>query len=244
VSEQEYREKEAQQRAARHRLEQARAERHARRARGTLEAEAELAKRAKELADTRAALALLELGNRAEEIEAERARLARLAEEVRYLEGLRDRVRVISPVGGLVATPHLREKVGQYLHEGELIGVVEEPAGLEAEIALAEQDAVRVRPGQRVELKARALPFETRTAQVDRIATAAERGDAQSTVTVYCRVPSPLSPRRRGVGGEGEAAPGLRSEMTGYARIYTGRRRVGEILIDRVLRFIRTEFWW
>jgi hypothetical protein len=32
--------------------------------------------------------------------------------------------------------------------------------------------------------------------------------------------------------------------MTSYARIYTGRRSLGEVLFDRVLGYVRTEFWW
>jgi hypothetical protein len=32
--------------------------------------------------------------------------------------------------------------------------------------------------------------------------------------------------------------------MTGYGRVYTGRRPLGEILLDRAMRFLRTEFWW
>jgi hypothetical protein len=32
--------------------------------------------------------------------------------------------------------------------------------------------------------------------------------------------------------------------MTGYARIYTGQRPLGQIALDRTLRLIRTEFWW
>ena len=32
--------------------------------------------------------------------------------------------------------------------------------------------------------------------------------------------------------------------MTGYARVDTGRRPIGAILLHHVLRFVRTEFWW
>jgi hypothetical protein len=32
--------------------------------------------------------------------------------------------------------------------------------------------------------------------------------------------------------------------MTGQARVYTGARPVGAILLDRALRLLRTEFWW
>jgi hypothetical protein len=67
-------------------------------------------------------------------------------------------------------------------------------------------------------------------AQVDRIAPAAGRDDVQSTVTVYCRLE--------------DCPEGLRPGMTGYGRIYTGRRPVGAILLDRALRWLRTECWW
>ena len=93
-----------------------------------------------------------------------------------------------------------------------------------------EQDVARVRTGQAVELKARALPFETFTAPVDRIAPAAGKGDVQSSVTVYCRL-------------ENHGAD-LRPGMSGHARIATGSRSPGLILVDRTLRYLRTEFWW
>jgi multidrug efflux pump subunit AcrA (membrane-fusion protein) len=210
--------------------EQAQADKRARQARGCQEAEAELARREKEWADARAALTLLEAGTRPEEIEAERAHLARLREELQYLESLQKKEPVYSRVAGVIATPHLKEKLNQYVREGELIAIVEAVGGLEAEITVAEQDVERVREGQRVELKARALPFQTFSAQVDRIAPVAERGDVQGSVTVHCRL------------DEGSAL--LRPGMTGHARIYTGCQSAGKVLVDRALRYVRAEFWW
>jgi putative peptide zinc metalloprotease protein len=211
---------------------------------GTREAEAELARRTKELADAEGTLVLLEAGARYEEVEAARAHLARAEEEARYLEGLREKLDVCSPVGGLVTTPRLKERVGQYVREGELICLVEEPEALEAEIVLDEQDVARVRTDQPVELKARALPFRTFGARVGRVApsaarpepsqpqsgAAAPRADVPGTVSVYCRLEGP--------------GPDVRPGMTGHARIYAGQRPLGEIFLDRTLRVLRTEFWW
>ena len=134
-----------------------------------------------------------------------------------------------------MTTPRLKEKAGQYFEEGDLICTVEEPADSQAEIALSEQDVSRVQPGQAVQLKARALPFRIFQANVDRIAPAAEpadeqSGEVQSTFTVYCRL--------------NNATAELRPGMTGYARINTGRRPMGEILLNRAMRYFRTEFWW
>jgi multidrug resistance efflux pump len=197
---------------------------------GAVEAEVELARRDRELADVRATLRLLTAGPRPEEVEAARARLARLREQLHRLEVQEGRQAVVSPAAGTVTTSRLREKVGQFLRQGDLICTVDEPAIMEAEIALSEQDAARVRTGQVVELKARADPFGTLAARVDRVAPAAGRGDGPSTVIAYCRLALPT--------------PDLRPEMTGYARVTTGRKPVGAILADRVLRYVRTEFWW
>ncbi|MCI0461479.1 MAG: HlyD family efflux transporter periplasmic adaptor subunit [Gemmataceae bacterium] len=230
LTEEQYRDAQKQVRVAGAQEAQAQAQRRARQALGTHEAEAEQARRQKELADAQAILTLLEAGTRPEEIDAERARLARLQEEARYLERLQNKLQVASLVSGVITTPRLKEKVGQYVREGELICLIEETAGLEAEISVAEQDVARVEPGQVVELKARALPYQTFLAQVDRIAPTAGRGEVQSSVIVYCRL--------------AEASAALRPGMTGYARISTGRRSLGEILSDRTLRYLRTEFWW
>jgi multidrug efflux pump subunit AcrA (membrane-fusion protein) len=211
-------------------IEQVQAQRRAREALGARDVETELARRAKELADTEAALHLLEAGSRPEEIDAERCRLTRLREEARHLASVQEKRLVVSPAAGVVATPHLREKVGQYVHEGDLLCVLEAADALEAEITLSEQDAGRVRVGHTVALKARALPFENQPTEVARIAPVVGRGEVQGTVTVYCRLAA--------------ASEELRPGMTGYARVYTGRRSLGRIGIDWVLRFVRTEFWW
>src|SRR5262249_1483043 len=147
--------------------------------------ETELARRERALADVQADLSLLEAGFRIEEVEAGGARLARLQEEARYLERLRDRMWVRSTVPGVITTPRLKEKVGQYVREGARICGVEAGAGLEVGTTRAEQEVMRVRPGQPGALRARGLPFETLRARVDRIAPAAARGDVQSTVAVY-----------------------------------------------------------
>jgi multidrug resistance efflux pump len=206
-------------------------------AEGTSQAEAEVARREKELADARAVLVLLDAGNRPEEIEAEVARGSRLQEELQYLTSQRKNLTAVSPLEGIVTTPFLHEKVGQYLEKGALICVIEDVSHPEAEIAIAEEDLHGVRPGQPIELKTRALPFETFQARVERVAASAASGavatggaNLQSTVRVYCRVDNPQAL--------------LRSGMTGFGRISLGRETVGMILVHRFMRYFRTEFWW
>ena len=182
------------------------------------------------MTEARAVLGVLEAGVRAREMEVENCRLNGLREEERYLLALGMKRVVCSPVAGVVTTPRLREKAGQYLREGDPLCVIEEPDLLEVEIALAEQDVSRVQPGQTAKLRALAMPFETLQAHVERVAPAACRGDTQTTVAVYCWLD----------GGP----PGLRTGMTGYGRICTGSHPLGGIFLDRAIRWLRTETWW
>ncbi len=208
------------------------ADKRAREAQGTIVAEEELARREKELGDERAKLALMEAGTRPEEIAAHKARIDRLHVETAHLEALRSKLEVKSAVAGVVVTARLREKVGGHIGEGDLICVVEDPSRQQAEIALEEEKVRGIEPGQTVRFKARALPFDSLAGRVTGIAPSAAREDAhaQGTVVVRCTIDGAL--------------PVLRTSMSGYARIYTGRRSLGGILVDRVMRLFRTEFWW
>ncbi|MGE5610105.1 MAG: efflux RND transporter periplasmic adaptor subunit, partial [Bacillota bacterium] len=163
------------------------------------------------------------------QVEQTEARLAHCQEELAYLEQLSRKSVIHSPGPGVMVTPHLRERVGEYFWEGDSICLVEELA-MTAEVKLPEQEAAEVRPGQLVRMKARALPYETFRGVVERTAPAANSGEVQSSVTVYCRID--------------HCSQALKSGMTGHARIRHGRSGVGMAAVDRALRFIRTEFWW
>ncbi len=213
-------------------LAEAQATKKAREAEGVRSAEAELARREKELEDTRATLSLLEAGSRPEDIEAETARRTRLLEELKYLEDQKTKLQVRSMAAGVIATPRLKDRIGQLAEVGSLICVVEDMAVLRVEILIPEEDVAGLQPGQSIELKARALPFDTFVAKVERIAPSASitPDKRQSTITVYCYVAN-----------QGEK---LKSGMTGVARVYRGYRPFGIILVHKALRYLRTEFWW
>lgn len=213
-------------------LDQAKAQHSARSATGVLEFENEVTRRKNELSDVRAALNLLEAGSRPEAVEAERARVARLTEDVRYYEAMRERLLLKVPVTGVLTTARMKEKSGQYFEKGSLICVVEDTSSLEAEIAIPEEVAATIEPGQRIELKARSLPFRRFVATVSRKAPSSilSQGQLQGTVTVYCKL--------------GELEAELLPGMTGVARVVRGSHPAGYILAMSALRYLRTEFWW
>jgi len=210
--------------------EQTEADKRSRAALGASAAEMELAEREAGLAHEQATLVLLKAGTRPEEIEAAEATVARLREELNYLEEINNRLAIRCPVAGVITTGRLKEKVGDYFDEGDLICEVEDDDQLEVVIALSEDQAARIQQGQRVCLKARSLPFEVFEVDVCRVAPRAESGDAQSKVNVYCRLDDPDAR--------------LRSGMTGYARITCGRDSLALVFARNCLRYLRTEFWW
>ena len=156
--------------SARPSLAEAQAARRALQAKGTLEAEAEVARRERGAGRSPGGLRLLEAGTRPEEIEAQRPGWPGSRRSCKHLEEQRRKQDVFSPISGLITTPRLREKMGQYLREGDLICVVEARAALEAEIALAEQDVARVRPGQQVRLEGPRPALRDIHDRVDRVA--------------------------------------------------------------------------
>jgi multidrug efflux pump subunit AcrA (membrane-fusion protein) len=238
VNESDVKEADRRYKAAKAQLEQTRAEKRSRAASATIVVEADLARRGKELADAGIALKLLEAGSRREEIDAQRAAVARLSEELRYLEDLQQKTELVTGVRGVVTTPKLREQVGRYFEQGALICLIEDPASLEAELKLDEQSARRVAAGQDVTLKFRSLPLESFPATVRHIAPSADPSEVNSTLTVYC------DPDARSDRVAGRSQGKLRGGLSGYARISTGRRSIGTVMLDRLLRSLRTEYWW
>ena len=108
-----------------------------------------------------------------------------------------------------------------------------------------------VRAGQPVRLKIRALPFRTFATHVQRVSVRGgrERALAAAATTHAAAPPSP-PPAVDGVGTftvictVNDDARVLKTGMTGYARILLGPRPLGEHLVNRALRLVRTEFWW
>jgi multidrug efflux pump subunit AcrA (membrane-fusion protein) len=198
---------------------------------GTMEQESQLLTREKELGDARSELVLLKVGCRPDELSAAVANRDKLAEELHFLEQLDTQRMIYAPLTGTVTTQRFHEMLGKYFHEGELICEISDTTALDIDVLLAEQDASRVKVEAPVTFKARTLPFQTFGATVTKIAAIGFKGekDTRTSVSVYCRVKDPTIDLRPGT--------------TGYARISTGPRPIGEILLYRALRFVRTEFW-
>jgi putative peptide zinc metalloprotease protein len=198
------------------------------------EAEEEEAVRRKELEEAREQLRMLQAGSRPEEIEAAAAELSRLQARQVYLREQLALLEVTSPIAGVVTTHKLKERVGRHVKRGTLIAKVHDLTTVTAEIAVPEKEISDVRLGQAVTLKARAYPFRRFDGTVASIAPIAhqekeEEGRWGKTVLVTTQLDNP--------------GLLLKAEMTGYAKIYSGKRRVLDVLTRRLTRYVRVEFW-
>jgi multidrug resistance efflux pump len=196
------------------------------------EAEEAVAVREKELEEAEGRLRVLLAGTRAEEIEAIRADLERLEAHERHLEDERGRLQALSPIAGVITTPKLDERVGQYVHRGDLIAEVHELGTVSAEIAVPEKEISDVRAGQAVVLKARAFPdvrFEGKVTSISPTVSAPPEGLFERTVTVVTELDN--------------RSLLLKPRMTGHAKISCGPRRIADLLTRRLSRYLRVEFW-
>jgi len=188
--------------------------------------------RQSELEESKGTLKLLQAGARPEEIEAIQAEVARLSSQIKYLQGQLERLRILSPITGVVTTHRLKERLGTNLKKGELFAQVHQVQTVDAEIAVPENEISEVRIGQPVMLKARAY--------IDR----SFMGKVISTSPVGIQSTNGIAQRHFIVVTELENNTQLlRPEMTGNAKISCGNRHLYQIVFRRLIRFIRVEFW-
>ena len=198
-------------------------------------------------------LELVKSGARDAEIEALEAEIRRL--EVDYVHAQDDvkLTTLVSPIEGRVITPDLREKVGQRLQEGDLFAVVEDARTIIAEIELPQEDISEVIIGAPVKLKLWAYPDRVIKASVSTIAPVAyerSRGRVEQRALTEREM---LYERERPAREQGKVVRvlteianednGLRTDMTGYAKIASGRKTLASAFFGWVARFFRVEVW-
>jgi multidrug resistance efflux pump len=181
--------------------------------------------------EARAKLQALEAGSRPQEIAALEQEILRSEADRRRLEGDLQRVVVVAPHAGVMVTPKLRERVGEFLRPGDLLGEVHAVETVQAEIDVPERDIGDVQVGQRGDLRLRAYPGRTFTGRVTAIAPAADTSTLLGGRTV--RVTIEIA----------NEAGLLKPHLTGYARIDCGTARALDLLTRRFRRFVRVEFW-
>jgi len=180
--------------------------------------------------EAQARLDLLLAGTRPESLATVEHEIASAVAERQRLEQRLAQLGVTAPHGGVITTPKLKQRIGEYVRAGDLIAKVYGLETVRAEISVPEREIGDVRLGQRGALRLRAFPERAFEGRVTDIAPAAELTPAgERIVRVTIEIPN----------DSGVVKP----EMSGFARIYAGKRPALDVLTRRVRRFIRVEFW-
>jgi multidrug resistance efflux pump len=154
--------------------------------------------------------------------EALRRELALLDEEL----GL---TTVRAPTAGQVLTPRMEERTGTSLAEGDPLLVLGRTDTLELEFGVAQQDILRVRPGQEIRLRVDALPSRTFGGRVTSIAQLPLHRDD-----------GVLYPVRAAVSNSDGL---LKPEMAAHARVLTEPASVLTRTVRAPVRWFRL-IWW
>ncbi len=183
----------------------------------------------KELAQAESELRILLAGTRKETIEAMEAEVKKLQDKKGNLALQLECLKIRSPIEGVVGTPYLKNRVGQYLNKGDSFCEIVSEGVVITDMPVPEKEIADVQAGLPITLKVRGYPSRSFEAKVMAIApVAVEMGQERMVV----------------VKGELENTDGsLKAGMTGVGKILCGKRMIAQLATRRMLRWLRTEFW-
>jgi multidrug efflux pump subunit AcrA (membrane-fusion protein) len=187
--------------------------------------------RQQELQEAQSRLDLAVAGARPEEIQAADADVRRLEAELVFLQDDLKRATIYSPADGVVVTPYLKNRLGQFLHRGEMLcKVAASGSQTRIELAIPEKEAGDVSVGYPVAVKLNSyLSRPTLTGHVTFLSPEVDASSGASVVRVEVQLDGPTNLLKPG--------------MTGYAKIYCGPRNVFQLATRRSMSWVRTEFW-
>jgi GAF domain-containing protein/multidrug resistance efflux pump len=139
------------------------------------------------------------------------------------------RTRLVAPVAGIIVTPRIQERVGQSLARGVEFCVVADAGTASVEVAIEEEDATRLAPGQNAEVKLNPYPARTFKGTVSRVgAVIREEGKERFVVAEI---------------GLDSSETVLKTGMQGKAKIRVGRSNIATLLLRRPARWLYGKLW-
>jgi putative peptide zinc metalloprotease protein len=181
----------------------------------------------KELRIARSNLKILKNGTRPEELEMAAAEIEELEAKVNFLDAQITASRIKSPISGVVTS------LGSGGHSSPSIGFCGlSIANLDTMLVViksSEKHLDVLREDQIVKLKVKSYPFLSFWGRVFRISEKAEEDQAKNIFRVTCKI-------------ENENHL-LKPGMSGYAKIYCGKRSIFNLLTRRIVSYLRVEVW-
>jgi RND family efflux transporter MFP subunit len=139
------------------------------------------------------------------------------------------RTRLRAPVDGVIITPRIEERVGQFFPKGTELCVLADVRNVIAEVAVDERDAALLKPGERVAVKLNPYPTRLFRGTVSRVSSYVREEAQDRFVIAEVRVDNP--------GGL------LKTGMLGRAKISTARRPILIAFVRKPARWLWSKIW-
>ncbi len=139
------------------------------------------------------------------------------------------RTRIRAPVDGIIVTPRIEERVGQFFPKGTELCVVADVRSVTAEVAVDERDAALLHTSEPVAVKLNPYPTRLFRGTVSRVSPYVREEGKDRFVIAEVRVDNP--------GGL------LKTGMLGKAKISDGKRPVLFALLRKPARWLWANLW-
>jgi RND family efflux transporter MFP subunit len=159
----------------------------------------------------------------------ERVRLEQTQREIAFNQTKLDQTQIRAPINGVIVTPKIEEKRGQFIRRGEAFCETADVNPVIIETAVPEDDIGLVALNQEVWLKANAFPSRKFVGRVTQISPQATTEQSARVFIVRAEIENPDQ--------------ALRTGMIGRVKILTGPRSVGYVLLRDPLRWLRKTVW-
>lgn len=202
-----------------------------------------------ELAEAKARLTALIRNVRPEQVDEIAAQIDRLETDRHLIQRQLGSLRVLSPAAGVVGTPErqLLQMVHQFAGKGSPIAKIYNSTSVKAQIVVSEKEISEVQLGQPVKLRARAFPQTTFQGKVTFISTSAAGtptgADPVNSASTAGKIGKDLNIVFVYTDIDNQSSL-LKPELTGEAMIDCGQKRLADLLLWRLNRYLRVDFFW
>ena len=159
----------------------------------------------------------------------ERVRLEQTQREIAFNQTQLEQTQIRAPIGGVIVTPKIEEKRGQFIRRGEVFCETADVNPVVIEAAIPEEDIGLVNLGEEVWLKANAFPAQKFVGRVTQISPQAITEQGARVFIVRAAIEN--------------TEQNLRTGMIGRVKVLTGPRSVSYVLLRDPFRWLQKTVW-
>ncbi len=168
----------------------------------------------------------------------------RLQKELTVATANLDALQIRAPFDGIITTPEIHQRVGQFLSAGDEFCHLSDPGTMKARIFVSDRDLNDVRPGAPARVKVLPYAFRTYSGHVEQILPAAATDAPVSQPQKLTRLGQELTNRFVVVMVFPNPDGTLTGGMTGVAKITVKSRPLAWQLGRGAWHWLRSQVWW